>query len=72
MQDDLVVRSLILTAASASCPDCPPVRDARALVLGDAFWTNALWIVLPFVAIALVLAWFARQIAKIDQGARHD
>jgi hypothetical protein len=72
MQGDLVVRSLALTAVSAFCPDCPPVRDARALVLGDAFWTHAVWIVLPFVAIALVLAWFARQIAKLDQGARRD
>lgn len=72
MQSDLVVRSLVLTAASAFCPDCPPVRDARALVLGDAFLTNVVWSVLPFVVIALVLAWFARQLAKIDQGARRD
>lgn len=72
MQGDLAVRSLVLTAASAACPDCPPVRDARALVLGDAFWMNALWTVLPFIAIALVLAWFARLISKFDQGARRD
>jgi hypothetical protein len=72
MQGVLVVRSLVLTAASASCPDCPPVRDARALVLGDAFWMNVVWTVLPFVAIALVLAWLARQMAKFDQGARRD
>ncbi|HWO17504.1 MAG TPA: hypothetical protein VNO30_01970 [Kofleriaceae bacterium] len=48
------------------------MRDARALVLGDTFWMNALWMVLPFGVIALVLAGLARQIAKIDQGARHD
>ena len=69
MHGDLVVRALVLIAASAACPDCPPVRDARALVLGDAFWMNVLWLVLPFVAIALVLAWLARRIAKIDQGS---
>ena len=58
------MRVLVLTAASAACPDCPPVRDARALVLGDGFWTNALWMVLPFIAIALVL-WLAHRIIQI-------
>lgn len=66
------MRAIALIAANAACPDCPPVRDARALVLGDTFWMNALWMVLPFGVIALVLAGLARQIAKIDQGARHD
>jgi hypothetical protein len=62
------VQSLTLLAAGALCPDCPPVRAARALVLGEAWWTNLLRVVLPFVVVAIVLALVARRLARIDRG----
>jgi hypothetical protein len=37
------------------CPDCPPVRTAREMVLAESFWLNALYMVLPFVAVVLAL-----------------
>jgi hypothetical protein len=47
------------------CPDCPPVREARELVLGDALWTNALYLILPLaitlLAAVLILRWIDRQ-----------
>jgi hypothetical protein len=47
------------------CPDCPPVREARELVLGDALVTNALYLILPLaitlLAAVLILRWIDRQ-----------
>jgi hypothetical protein len=54
-----------LIAVSASlCPDCPPARDARALVLADAFWLRLLWLVLPFAVTAMAVAWLVRWIDR--------
>jgi hypothetical protein len=58
------MHSLIAVSASL-CPDCPPARDARALVLADAFWLRLLWLGLPFVvtavAVSLLLRWIDRR-----------
>jgi hypothetical protein len=71
MQLGAVVHNLALIAASSLCPDCPPARAARALVLGDEIWTNLLWVVLPFVVIALVVGWLSRYALRyIDRGSR--
>jgi uncharacterized membrane protein len=49
----------MLTAAL--CPDCPIGREARAMVLSDAFWTHASYAVVPFVVVAGAVAWFAHR-----------
>jgi hypothetical protein len=37
------------------CPDCPPVREARALVFSEAFWVNVWYVLLPFAVVSLVV-----------------
>jgi hypothetical protein len=49
------------------CPDCPPVREARELALGDALWTNALYVMLP-LAITLIAAVVI--LSRIDRARR--
>jgi hypothetical protein len=47
------------------CPDCPPARAARELVLGGSFWLNALLLALPFLIVLFVGAAVLR---RIDRG----
>ena len=47
------------------CPDCPPVREARALVFSETFWVTAWYALLPFVVVGLVVRVFVR---SLDQG----
>ena len=49
------------------CPDCPPAREARELVLSESFWLNAALMVLPF---ALVLAVAVALLHQLDRGSR--
>lgn len=51
--------------AIAACPDCPPAREARAQVVADGMWLNALYAVLPFVLVLIVVRWF---VGRIDGG----
>jgi hypothetical protein len=44
------------------CPDCPPARAARELVLSDGVWQNALYALLPFLVVALIALWFVRRL----------
>ncbi|HUQ03771.1 MAG TPA: DUF2243 domain-containing protein [Kofleriaceae bacterium] len=48
------------TFVAAACPDCPIGREARAMVLADAFWTHAWYAVVPFLVATGAVAWFAR------------
>lgn len=43
------------------CPDCPPVRGARAMVLSQQLWLHALEIALPFAITGAVVRWIARR-----------
>ena len=58
-----------LARLAAACPDCPVGREARALVLSEAFWLNAGYALLPFVVALLAVRWFVR---RLDQGADDD
>jgi hypothetical protein len=62
------VSSLALAVVSA-CPDCPPARDARALVFSDGFWLNAWYALLPFVVVAIAVRWF---VGRVDRGVRDE
>lgn len=46
------------------CPDCAPVRAARAWVLEDAFLVNVLYALLPFAITALVIVLVARGVDR--------
>jgi hypothetical protein len=48
------------------CPDCPPARTARDLVLSESFWLNALYLVLPFVVVLVVAVILLR---RLDRGS---
>ncbi len=51
------VAGMLPVRAVAACPDCAPVRAARAAIHDDpAFWSYLLWTALPFVFMALVAA----------------
>lgn len=58
--------SLILEAA---CPDCPPVRAARALVWSETFGANAWYALLPFVVFGVIVHQVVR---RVDRGAAGD
>lgn len=67
----LQARTLLtcLDVVAVVCPDCLVGREARALVLSDAFWTHTWSAVLPFAVAAVVVRWFVR---RLDQGAEDD
>ena len=42
---------------ASACPDCPPIRAARAAIADDpAFWTYVLLTALPFIVVAGIAA----------------
>lgn len=45
-----------------TCPDCPPAREARALVVADGAWLNAVYALLPFAVVLLAVLWFTRRL----------
>lgn len=48
---------VLLPRTSLACPDCPPVRQARATILHDPhMWTYIASVVLPFLVIGIVAA----------------
>ena len=51
-----------LAALAAACPDCLAGREARALVVSDAFWLHAWYAALPFAVVTVVVRWFARRL----------
>jgi hypothetical protein len=68
----VATRSIVTTAYLAYyglCPECPPVREARALVFSEAFWVTAWYALLPFVVVGLVVRVFVR---SLDQEIEHD
>jgi hypothetical protein len=45
------------TRLAAACPDCAPIRAARAAIADDpAFWTYVLLTALPFVFVVAIAA----------------
>jgi hypothetical protein len=58
-----------LSAFLASCPSCPPAREARSLVLSEAFWANVTYAMLPFLVVGLAVHGFVK---RLDRGARGD
>ncbi len=53
------------------CPECPPVREARALVFSEAFWVSAWYALLPFVVVGLVVRVFVRSLdQEIEDGRK--
>ncbi|HLL25988.1 MAG TPA: DUF2243 domain-containing protein [Kofleriaceae bacterium] len=42
------------------CPDCPPVREARALFF-ESFWPNLGTVVVPLVVVLTASAWIVRR-----------
>ena len=52
-----VVVCLAPARIAAACPDCPPIRAARAAIREDpSFWTYVLLTALPFVVVAGIAA----------------
>jgi hypothetical protein len=48
------------------CPDSPPARTARDLVFSEGFWTNALYLALPFVFVLIAAVILLR---RLDRGS---
>jgi len=45
------------TRIAAACPDCPPIRAARAAIRDDpSFWTYVLLTALPFIVVVVIAA----------------
>jgi hypothetical protein len=68
---------LALAGAVHWCPDCPPARAARALVLAQAFWANAAYALLPFLVIGVAVRWIVHRVDRPadrppDRGVRAD
>jgi hypothetical protein len=56
-----------IAAARFSCPNCATARAARELVLGDSFWLQLCWTVMPFVIVALIVGVI---VGRVDRTAR--
>jgi hypothetical protein len=49
-------------ALAAACPDCPPVRDARAMFFANDLVLHLAFALAPFAATLGVVAWIVRSI----------
>jgi len=57
---------------AAACPDCPPIRAARAAIHDDpAFWTYVLLTALPFVLV-VGIAGAAHRMGKRPKPSRRE
>lgn len=54
----------LAVALWAACPDCPPVRDARALFFEDGFFMNLAFALAPFAITLGVVAWLVSSISR--------
>jgi hypothetical protein len=60
---------MVNVLAVLACPSCPTNIEARALVLSDAFLSNATYAALPFLVVGFVVYKFVK---RLDRGARDD
>lgn len=49
------------------CPDCPTARTARQLVLEHDFVQHAVIALLPFLVVALAIAWVTTRLDRSDR-----
>jgi len=57
LRASFIVMCLGPARALAGCPDCAPIRAARAAIRDDpSFWTYVSLTALPFIIVALIAA----------------
>lgn len=57
--------------ALIACPDCPPVRDARALFFEQGFAENVARAFVPFVVTLVLVLLIVRAVERARKGPSH-
>ena len=60
----MMLGTLLSATLASACPDCPPAREARALVLGSDFLLHLTLVLAPFVATMIAVVWIATRVDR--------